>query len=118
MNEFQGDLANINVLKERRKKFNCNTLYSSFVSNPRPFNSILYSPILLVTFHKDNQIPELSSLFSFKTPPCSTTGGMTVGLLGISIKIQGETSHLIVFRVSNLLNRKMKAKEESNAINY
>lgn len=48
MNEFQGDLANINGLKERSKKFN--TLYSSFVSSPRPSNSILYSPDFLVTF--------------------------------------------------------------------
>lgn len=66
VNEFQGDFANINVLKERRKKFNCNTSYSSFVSNPRPFNSILHSPVLLVTFHKDYQIPELSTLFLLK----------------------------------------------------
>lgn len=48
MNEFQGDLANINGLKERRKKFN--TLYSSFVSNIRLSTSILYSPAFLVTF--------------------------------------------------------------------
>lgn len=83
------DLANINGLKERRKKFN--SLYSSFVSNPRPSNSILYSPVLLVTYHKDYETPELSTIFLFYSTALQyyRWNVRTTSLLDISIKIQG-----------------------------
>lgn len=41
-----------------------------------------------------------------------------LGLLCILIKSSGDKTHLIVFSVFNVFNRKTKAKEENNSINY